>query len=121
MTRQGYAITKELQLSLFITPIMSEATLLSQMSKLLTIDVDSMDPEVTTRHTSHSFSFCDMTSNQAIVQGQATRPERAHILESAIKFVKSKGQGDIDQEQMVDEVLDVLVRLVLSVARCEPV
>ena len=34
MTRQRYAIMKELQLSLFVTPIMLEATQLSQISKL---------------------------------------------------------------------------------------
>ncbi|KIM72469.1 hypothetical protein PILCRDRAFT_829717 [Piloderma croceum F 1598] len=89
---------------------MSEVTLLSQISKLLTIDVDSMDPEVAIQHTRSSFSFCDMTSNQAIVQGQATRPERAHVLECAINLSKSKGDG-VNPEHVVDKALDILTVL----------
>jgi transaldolase len=99
---------------------MLNVSLLSQISKLLTVDVDSMDPEVAIRHTSSSFSFCDMTSNQAIVQGQATRPERAHVLECAINFVKSKGD-DVSPEHMVDRILDVLVRCVVCMLRRKPV
>ena len=54
-----------------------------------------MDSEVAARHTNPSFSFCDMISNQTIVQGQPTRPERARVLEKAIEIVKTEGRDVI--------------------------
>ncbi|KAF7972457.1 hypothetical protein HWV62_17942 [Athelia sp. TMB] len=89
---------------------LSHTTLLSQISEIVTIDVDSMDPIDAARHTSTSFKFCDMTSNQAIVQGQASRPERSQLFDAAVDSVISKHRGK-DQNQMVDEILDTLTVL----------
>ncbi|KAF7979300.1 hypothetical protein HWV62_43016 [Athelia sp. TMB] len=89
---------------------LSHTTLLSQISEIVTIDVDSMDPVDAARHTSTSFKFCDMTSNQAIVQGQASRPERSQLLDAAVDSVISKHRGT-DQNQVVDEILDTLTVL----------
>lgn len=85
------------------------STLFSQIAALVTIDVDSMDPEDATQHTNSLFKFCDMTSNQAIVQGQVARVDRADILEGALKSVKSKAGDLISKEDIVEDVLDLLV------------
>ncbi|KAK0210522.1 hypothetical protein DFS33DRAFT_1378515 [Desarmillaria ectypa] len=73
-------------------------TLLDQVRALLTVDVDSMDPAVTNRHTSDGVKFVDMTSNQAIVAGTAT-PE---LLAEAVEV---SGGGSMER------VLDVLTVL----------
>lgn len=89
---------------------MAQSTLLSQVANLVTIDVDSMNPHDAVKHTSPSFSFCDMTSNQAIVQGQIASPGRADVMQAAIDIVKAKSAGKgVELEAMVDDVLDVIV------------
>ena len=58
-------------------------TLLDDVRTQVTVDVDSMDPAVAAKHTGDVVRFCDMTSNQAIVFGEASRPERAVVLQAA--------------------------------------
>ncbi|KAF8177134.1 hypothetical protein K438DRAFT_1978781 [Mycena galopus ATCC 62051] len=86
------------------------STLLSQIRGLLAVDVDSMDPDVAARHSTPQFQkFCDMTSNQAIVHGQASLPARANLLEAAIEYVRKKKAGGAEFEQDVVDVLTVLL------------
>ncbi|KAG6811027.1 hypothetical protein H0H92_009292 [Tricholoma furcatifolium] len=67
---------------------MSQGTsLLSQLRKLVSIDIDSMDPSVTRRH--EQYTFTDMTSNQAIVYNQATHPENKSVIFEAIEYVRT--------------------------------
>lgn len=66
-------------------------SLLSQIRGIVTVDVDSMDPDVAVRHTHPSESFHDMTSNQAIVWNETRRPERQHDVKEAIAYVKAQG------------------------------
>ncbi|KAJ4472087.1 hypothetical protein J3R30DRAFT_3660003 [Lentinula aciculospora] len=86
-------------------------TLLTQISQLLTVDIDCMDPEVAKRHTRSTSSpfFCDMTSNQAIVSGEATRSEQAVLLRSAIEEAKKKQSPDSDT--FAQDVLDIFTVL----------
>ncbi|KAI0078880.1 aldolase [Panus rudis PR-1116 ss-1] len=84
---------------------MSSQTALSKLRTQLTVDVDSMDPSVAARHTSTTERFSDMTSNQAIVYGEASRPERADILKAACLQAKATG-ADIDQQ--ITDALDLL-------------
>lgn len=91
----------------------SATTLLTQVRGLLTVDVDSMDPDVAARHSGGTFrKFCDMTSNQAIVHGQAELPARRNLLQAAVESVVAKkthqlAKGNAEFEQ---DVVDVLVR-----------
>ncbi|KAJ3832304.1 hypothetical protein F5878DRAFT_16128 [Lentinula raphanica] len=86
------------------------STLLSQISQLLTVDIDCMDPEVAKRHTTTSAPFfCDMTSNQAIVGGEATRTEQSALLRAAIAEVKEK--RDLDSDSFAQDVLDLFTVL----------
>ncbi len=86
---------------------MSSSPLLSQVRGLLAVDVDSMDPDVAARH-STAQKFCDMTSNQAIVYGQAVLPARSDLLKAAVEYVgDTRKQQDGEFEQ---DVVDVLVR-----------
>ncbi|KAJ3991515.1 hypothetical protein F5050DRAFT_1867629 [Lentinula boryana] len=87
------------------------ATLLTQIGQLLTVDIDCMDPEVAKRHTTSTSApfFSDMTSNQAIVGGEATRSEQAALLRSAIDEVKEK--ESIDSELFAQDVLDLFTVL----------
>ncbi|KAK7031273.1 hypothetical protein VNI00_013524 [Paramarasmius palmivorus] len=64
-------------------------TLLSQIRSLVTVDIDSMDPEIAARHTK-DIKFCDMTSNQAIVYSEALRPERRRSVQV------SRGRNVVD-------------------------
>ncbi|KAJ7471085.1 aldolase [Mycena latifolia] len=86
----------------------SSTTLLAQVRALLTVDVDSMDPDVAARH-SNPDKFCDMTSNQAIVHGQAERAERSDLLKAAVKYVKT--QSKEEDEAFEQDVIDVLTIL----------
>lgn len=84
----------------------SAPTLLAQIRGILTVDVDSMDPDVAARYSTPQ-KFCDMTSNQAIVHGQAALPERSELLRAAVEYVAKKAPvegGDFEQD-----VVDVLV------------
>ena len=83
-------------------------TLLDDVRTQVTVDVDSMDPAVAAKHTDDVVRFCDMTSNQAIVFGEASRPERAVVLQAACQRVQG---SDIDHEQQVTDALDILVRI----------
>ncbi|KAJ7816534.1 hypothetical protein B0H14DRAFT_2844698 [Mycena olivaceomarginata] len=87
----------------------SAATLLAQVRALLTVDVDSMDPDVAARHSGGTFrKFCDMTSNQAIVHGQAELP--APAVESVVaKKTHQLAKGNAEFEQDVVDVLAVLL------------
>ncbi|KAJ3752252.1 hypothetical protein EV360DRAFT_88931 [Lentinula raphanica] len=86
------------------------STLLSQISQLITVDIDCMDPEVAKRHTTTSAPFfCDMTSNQAIVGGEATRTEQSALLRAAIAEVKEK--RDLDSDSFAQDVLDLFTVL----------
>ncbi|KAJ3912965.1 hypothetical protein F5877DRAFT_53203 [Lentinula edodes] len=87
------------------------STLLSQVGELLTVDIDCMDPEVAKRHTASTVTpfFCDMTSNQAIVGGEARRPEQAALLRLAIDQVKEKHNPDSDS--FAQDVIDIFTVL----------
>ncbi|KAK7694652.1 hypothetical protein QCA50_001839 [Cerrena zonata] len=80
-------------------------TLLAQVRAQLTVDVDSMDPTVAAKHTKDDVRFCDMTSNQAIVFGEASRPERSAVLHAACQQARG---SDIDLDQQVINALDIL-------------
>ncbi|KAF5392774.1 hypothetical protein D9757_001011 [Collybiopsis confluens] len=86
-------------------------TLLSQISEIVAVDIDCMDPEVAKRHNASTASpfFTDMTSNQAIVSGEAVRPERAALLQEAIDEVKAK--QSTDSPSFAQDVLDVFTVL----------
>ncbi|KAF9003413.1 aldolase [Cyathus striatus] len=86
------------------------SNLLQQIRSHVIVDVDSMDPAVALRHTSSDTSFCDMTSNQAIVYNLAIRPESATFLKEAIQYVHAKGL-DQNPEVFVNGVIDVLTVL----------
>ncbi|KAJ3553040.1 hypothetical protein NM688_g3833 [Phlebia brevispora] len=81
------------------------ATLLDSIRDHLAVDVDSMDPDVASRHTAGGKLFCDMTSNQAIVYSEAVKAERAHILRDACTTAKASG---LDVEHQVADALDLL-------------
>jgi len=74
----------------------------------LTVDVDSMDPAVASRHTTQSESFCDMTSNQAIVYGEITRLERRNVLEAVLSQVKGV-ENEADALQHALDLATVLL------------
>lgn len=83
-------------------------SLLAQIRALpgITIDVDSMDPTVASRHTP---PFCDMTSNQAIVYGQASRDDYK-LVKLAIKQVLSEASSsDQASDTFAQDVVDLLV------------
>ncbi|KAJ7112833.1 hypothetical protein C8R43DRAFT_1078743 [Mycena crocata] len=87
----------------------SPATLLAQVRALVTVDVDSMDPDVAARY-SVPLKFCDMTSNQAIVHGQAVLPRRIELLRTAVEYVKNRTTEEAGNfEQDVVDVLTVLL------------
>ncbi|KAI0318079.1 aldolase [Amylostereum chailletii] len=73
------------------------------------VDIDCMDPDVAARHSSTTApTFCDMTSNQAIVYGQSIRPEQTDTLQKAITAAKTKFES---QDQIVDHAVDVFTVL----------
>ncbi|KAJ7082698.1 aldolase [Mycena belliarum] len=88
----------------------SSTTLLAQVRTLVTVDVDSMDPDVAARHSAVD-KFCDMTSNQAIVHGQAARTERSELLKAAVEYVRGQTKAELGAtfEQDVVDVLTVLL------------
>ena len=81
------------------------ATLLSQVRDLLAVDVDSMDPAVAVRHTTDIVKFVDMTSNQAIVHVEASKPDSAD-LKAAVDRAKNASN---DPEQQISDALEILV------------
>ena len=87
---------------------MASATLLADVRARVTADVDSMDPAVAARHTTDTAKFTDMTSNQAIVFGEASKPERASLVTEACTLAAKNNTGNIDLQ--VDDAVDILVR-----------
>lgn len=83
----------------------SMSTLLEQISSLVTLDVDSMDPRVVERHP--SIPFLDMTSNQGIAYAEAVRKENAIIVKAALDYARQKAGSAKDPLQ---DALDMLVR-----------
>ncbi|KAL1951934.1 hypothetical protein VTO73DRAFT_1083 [Trametes versicolor] len=89
---------------------MAPASLLSHVRAQLVVDVDSMNPDVAVRHTTDTHSFCDMTSNQAIVYGEAVRPEQAGVFNAAVAQIRS-GETQLDIETQVSDAVDLLTVL----------
>ena len=87
---------------------MAASNLLTYVRSQVIVDVDSMDPAVAARHTTETAKFTDMTSNQAIVFGEASKTERASLLTEACSLAAKNSTGNIDQQ--VDDALDILVR-----------
>jgi transaldolase len=72
-----------------------------------------MDPDVAARHSGGTFrKFCDMTSNQAIVYGQAELPARRSLLQAAVESVVAKKTHQLAKSnaEFEQDVVDVLVR-----------
>ncbi|KAI9063067.1 aldolase [Trametes sanguinea] len=92
---------------------MAPTTLLSQIRARVTVDVDSMDPDVAARHTTAEHKFCDMTSNQAIVYSEAIRPERAQVFNAAVNQIRSAEaqQLQLDLESQVSDAIDLFTVL----------
>lgn len=94
---------------------MAPASLLSHVRSQLVVDVDSMNPDVAVRHTTPTHTFCDMTSNQAIVYGEAVRPEQASVFNETVAKIRS-GETQLDIETQVSDAVDLLVcRHLLSI------
>ena len=83
-------------------------TLLDQIRSKVTVDVDSMDPDVAARHTLPGATFSDMTSNQAIAYSEAVRPERADLVKSACTQIRST-EGQLDIDSQASNAADLLV------------
>ncbi|EIM82164.1 aldolase [Stereum hirsutum FP-91666 SS1] len=84
---------------------MSATTLLADIRSRVVVDVDSNDSAVAARHTDGTVKFCDMTSNQAIVHGEATRPEQKALLLKAIDSGRTENAQAID-DHLVDNIID---------------
>ena len=84
---------------------MSDQSLLSQISSLVTLDVDSMDPAVAQKHL--SAKFCGMTSNQGIVHNEAIRPENRALVQRALQYADE--QESIGSSRGIQDALDMLV------------
>ncbi len=80
-------------------------SLLDTLRDQITLDVDSMDPEVAAKY---EHTFTDMTSNQAIVYSEAIRPERANALKAACEQAKATG---LDIDHQLSDALDLLVSI----------
>ncbi|KAI0732392.1 aldolase [Fomitopsis betulina] len=88
---------------------MAASDLLSYVRSQVTVDVDSMDPAVAARHTSDTAKFSDMTSNQAIVFGEASKSDRADLLREACALAARNNASNLDLQ--VDNALDILTVL----------
>ncbi|KAH7882446.1 hypothetical protein F5I97DRAFT_1910352 [Phlebopus sp. FC_14] len=84
-------------------------TLLTQVRALLTIDIDSMDQNAAARLTQGSTLFKDMTSNQAIVHGQATL-QWDHLSPAVVEYVRANGL-DISSEEDILKIINYLTVL----------
>ncbi|TFK41575.1 aldolase [Crucibulum laeve] len=85
-------------------------SLLSQIHKLVTVDVDSMDSAVAARHALSTEAFSDMTSNQAILYNEAIRPENSALIKHAIQYVQAKALNQ-SPDAFIQDVIDVLTVL----------
>ena len=86
---------------------MSATTLLAQVRKLCILDADTNDVELAAKY-AETAKYCEMTSNQALVYGQAVRPDRLDLVRSAIRYVKEEDKGSPESFEL--DVLDALVR-----------
>jgi hypothetical protein len=88
---------------------------LSQIRSLVTVDVDSMDPDVAKWQSENYEKFRDMTSNQAIVYFQAAKDHS--LIRKAIELVRDESPGwyqdPTNQDHDLQEAVDVLVRKIL--------
>ena len=86
-------------------------SLLSSVRARVTVDVDSMNPAVASTHSADgTIKFTDMTSNQAIAYGEATRTEQAPVLTNAIALAKSQNPG-ANIDAVVERAVDIFVRV----------
>ncbi|KAF9444640.1 aldolase [Macrolepiota fuliginosa MF-IS2] len=85
-------------------------SLLQQVRSLVVVDVDSMDPNVSKRHTTAGERFQDMTSNQGIALGEIVRPENADLVKAAILHVQEQNL-DQDPETFRADIIDTLTVL----------
>ncbi|KAG6848028.1 hypothetical protein H0H93_004084 [Arthromyces matolae] len=93
-------------------------SLLSQLQKLVTIDLDSMDPTVAQHYP--QYTFTNMTSNQFIVYNQATHPENKSLVLEAIDYVRAlythSPSNAVEVADRLMETLDVItIRMALLV------
>ncbi|KAF9459127.1 aldolase [Collybia nuda] len=86
-------------------------TLLSQIHSVISVDVDSMDPDVARRHTSQNQTFCNMTSNQAIMFGELTRAENVTLIKDAIAYVNNQPNDRRDPTTTLQDIVDVVTVL----------
>ncbi|KAF8886564.1 aldolase [Infundibulicybe gibba] len=86
-------------------------SLLSQVRQHISVDVDSMDIDVTLRHTNASEQFCDMTSNQAIAYFEGTKPKNVSLVKAAIQAANTQftSAADVDFGQLAVDHLTVLL------------
>ncbi len=82
-------------------------SLLQQLRSIVTIDVDSMDPDVSRRYSTEE-KFQNMTSNQAIALAEIVRPENVDLVKEAIRYVQDKSL-DQDPDSFKMDVIDTLV------------
>lgn len=87
---------------------MDSRDLLTEIRSRVTVDIDSNDHNVAARHTDASRLFTDMTSNAAIVYGEATKAEQNALLHKAIQACHGDGSR-VDNNQIVDDVIDHFV------------
>lgn len=85
---------------------------LSQIRSLITIDVDSMDPDVARWHSENSDKFTDMTSNQAIVYFQAANDHS--VVKKTIELLRKQSpdwyQDPAKHDSDLQDAVDLLVR-----------
>lgn len=103
----GYAVAALQYNTHSVLATMAASDLLSYVRSQVTVDVDSMDPAVAARHTSDTAKFSDMTSNQAIVFGEASKSDRADLLREACALAARNNASNLDLQ--VDNALDILV------------
>ncbi|KAG6918402.1 hypothetical protein DXG01_014803 [Tephrocybe rancida] len=91
-------------------PMFHGGQLLSQLRSIVRVDLDSMDPAAAQRH--EQYTFTDMTSNQAIVNNQATYPENKTLVLDAIEYVRTLHRGPavsaVEVGDRLREALDVV-------------
>lgn len=83
-------------------------SLLQQLRSIVTVDVDSMDPDDSKRHSVEE-KLQNMTSNQGIALAEIVRPENVDLVKQAIKYVQDKNL-DQDPDSFKMDVIDTLVR-----------
>ncbi|KAI0037104.1 aldolase [Vararia minispora EC-137] len=84
-------------------------SLLASVRARVVVDVDSMDPAVATAHVADG-RFSDMTSNQAIANGESARPEQAAVLAQAIDTARKEGAGK-SHDEIVQHAVDLFTVL----------